>query len=279
MNQKQAEFIFPFSTEAGSCLTFANWQELAVTSLSFSLDALLMKPGFDFLQGLSSLGSYCGWQGTIVVNADFAVANKEGVYHLRSVYDGSLLRIERKELFSLMQNLQADKLILPQDFISDDTFDWQSLSDKTQLFVPFKEDSQAYIKHGVGNYFHYDKSVNFSQFINQIQQTKEKTSYVKGAFEPDELAELIAAGVTYLESDKPAADALQGRLYTKDGDFDLLAEEKAFDYQLIDSQCSCPTCSQGFNRAYLHHLLAHTPLLCQRFLIQHNVHYYLAQGS
>jgi queuine tRNA-ribosyltransferase len=53
--------------------------------------------------------------------------------------------------------------------------------------------------------------------------------------------------------------------------------DKAMLFMGLDGMCSCPTCLAGFTWAYLHHLLASTPGLCQRLLIQHNVGYVVQQ--
>lgn len=45
----------------------------------------------------------------------------------------------------------------------------------------------------------------------------------------------------------------------------------ATDNQVLRPGCDCETCQAFLSRAYLHHLLEHTPLLAQRFLIVHNV--------
>jgi queuine tRNA-ribosyltransferase len=77
----------------------------------------------------------------------------------------------------------------------------------------------------------------------------------------------------FMASDQPARDACDGIVYGKNGNIDIKATECRLDFRMIDETCQCPTCHQSFTRAYLHHLLEHTPLLCQRLLIQHNVHF------
>lgn len=78
-------------------------------------------------------------------------------------------------------------------------------------------------------------------------------------------------GLTLYVSDRPAHDALQGRVYQSDGLLSLQDPLYALDFQLLEAHCVCPTCQQSFTRAYLHHLLQSTPLLCQRLLMMHNV--------
>lgn len=85
----------------------------------------------------------------------------------------------------------------------------------------------------------------------------------------------ILQDTPYGESDKPANDACSGIVYSADGAIDLREKRYAMQFECIDEQCQCPTCRQRLTRAYLHHLLEHTPLLCHRFLIQHNVYHSL----
>lgn len=77
-------------------------------------------------------------------------------------------------------------------------------------------------------------------------------------------------GVEYIESCEPAQLGLNGTVYTTEGIIDLKDERFAQQFETINSRCSCCTCAASFTKAYLHHLFLHTPLLCQRLLIQHN---------
>lgn len=73
------------------------------------------------------------------------------------------------------------------------------------------------------------------------------------------------------ESNNPAEDALKGIMYTQNEHISLLDDSERTVFEVLDKDCQCPTCQQGFTRAYLYHLYTQTPLLCQRLLIQHNV--------
>ena len=89
----------------------------------------------------------------------------------------------------------------------------------------------------------------------------------------DLIRELRRLGVEYVSSNVPASDACNGRIYSDDGLIVLKDDAYRMDFNTIDKTCSCPTCDQQLTRAYLHHLFDHTPLLCQRFLIQHNIRF------
>lgn len=73
------------------------------------------------------------------------------------------------------------------------------------------------------------------------------------------------------DPDKPAADAIQGLIYSQSGEFSLLDLTNRAEFSLLDQACQCPTCTSGLTRAYLHYLLQHTPLLAQRYLVMHNI--------
>lgn len=70
----------------------------------------------------------------------------------------------------------------------------------------------------------------------------------------------------------PAKDAFAGICYLKTSKINLLASEYEQDFQPLADECDCESCAQGVTRSYLHHLLSHTPLLAQRYLVIHNVH-------
>ena len=93
------------------------------------------------------------------------------------------------------------------------------------------------------------------------------------AFDTILIWEHLASG--YLLTNQPAQDGFEGLVYSieqgQQCNISLLDSSMSHDFKLINPNCSCPTCSQGLTRAYLHYLFQSTPLLCQRYLIMHNV--------
>lgn len=253
------------TTQAGSCLTMENWQELGISTVSFYLGALLMKPGYSLLNSLSSLQAYCGWPGKIVLNANLGTANSEGLYTLRSVYDGSRLAISQNEISNLILQLRPDWVIIPPGF------KLQAFPQNLTIFSPEMENSDT------GIHLSYDNKKSFAEFLRQVQQQNLRPSYVSGSFDYLQAQQLKAAGALGIETDKPANDALEGKIYDEEQDVNLLDSKIAYQFETMTTNCDCPTCMQKLTRAYLHHLYQQTPLLCQRFLIQHNVHFYKAK--
>ncbi len=241
------KFVPTLTTVAGSCLTLANWRALGIDTFSFALETLLIKPGLSFLQSLPDLRSYLGWEGILVLNANSFTANVAS-HKLRSPFDGSVSQVERAVLLLLIQQLRANLTIYDQ---------------KVQDTKP---------------YFEYNNTQSLPDFIQKIVSANTGPSYIRGDFALEQLSLLKFGSITYIESDKPAKDAIQGLVYSN-GEILDLQRVGAQQHEPIDADCNCPVCRQGYTKAYLHHLFAQTPLLCQRFLIQHNVTFYQKQLS
>jgi len=208
-------FVPTLSSQAGSCLTMANWEAAGIRTVAYRLDDLMMKPGQDALENLDDIRSYSAWKGQIVLNASLPPPNREGIYRFRSVYDGAWIRLDRPTLYKLVAQLKPDRVILPE---------------------------------GSDGYYQGDLSLaDFHQLAERMP--------------------------CLVESDRPAQDAVSGLVYSEGACLSILDQQMAQAHQVIEAACQCPTCSQQFTRAYLHHLLQHTPLLAQRYLVQHNCYY------
>ena len=261
------------TTDGGRCLTVANWQEVGVRLVAAQLTSLLMKPGFDLLNELPNLTAYISWMDAFVLNASMPKINESGSYTLRSSYDGSRRQYTMDTLFKLIGQLKPPFVILPQGVHQQNPAGWLSLPNSVFPFFPPMDLPKS---QGVGPYgvhLYYDGISPFSSLLKQVSEYHEYTCYVSGELNAAQLQALAHAGIQYLESDLPTRDASLGIVYHRDGVYSLKDKTQALQFEPIDSNCLCPTCSQRLTRAYLHHLLEHTPLLCQRFLIQHNIYY------
>lgn len=258
-------FIPVLTTPAGNCITSKNWQEIGVKTAAFYLTSLLIKPGYELLNELPDLKAYLGWEGQLVLNATFPKA-KDDTFKFSSPYDGQKISLSKEMVFSLIEKLKPDVVVLPD--VTDENL--RQLPETTFPFVPLN----CKLKRPHGIYLTYSKTTStFSDFIQQYIFNIDKPYYVSGEFNLSEMKELIRLGVQMIESDKPAKDASLGTTYCTDNNILLQDNIHALQFDPLDKHCHCPTCTQGFTRAYLHHLLANTPLLCQRLLIQHNLHY------
>ena len=255
-------------THAGTCLTADNWYEVGINAVAVDLASLLFKPGFTLLSKLKKLSNYLGWEKTIVLNASLTQAKinrANDQYVLRSPYDGSILSYSLDEIILLIEDLQPDLVILPTGVMH---------QFKSEGITPFYSPAEQHsTQTAAGIYFYYDNKNSWSDFLATLQRHQGKMCFVAGDLGFEEIQELNKIGIRFIQSDLPAANACQGEIYTAQGPIVLSTTQYADDFELIDNQCSCPTCTQSFTRAYLHHLLAQTPLLCQRLLIQHNLHF------
>lgn len=264
-------YIPVLTSDAGSCLTAANWQEVNVNTVVYYLDTLLLKPGVQLLKQLQNFPEYMGWSGSIILNASRLSANKEGIFTLTSPYDGSKIKLSYSELFEIIQNLKPDAVILPKNTLRDFPKCWSFLHQATMPFIAVEDlmKQECHQSHGV--YFNFIEANSNQELLKQVSLWSHLPRYVAGNIDIDLMYDLRVEGVKYIESDKPAQDAFQGQVYSDTSILDIRNEQTQMQFDLIEPKCHCPTCSQRLTKAYLHHLFLHTPLLCQRFLIQHNV--------
>lgn len=260
------QFTPVVTTTAGNCLSMSNWKSAGAGQLSFYLDELLMKPGLAFFKDNSlNLRSYCGWLGELVLNlGSLRIQNRR--CQIRSRYDGQLISIELPELAALILRLNPDFLVLP---IVADSLDilWRDLPASIKVI----SNSSPCPVFGLRP---YSPGECFNSFYSMAQDSQQPL-YLIGQFSWEQFQRLAGLPLHVVESDQPAADALSGMVYMRMEVLNLQDEIWRMDHQPIDEQCSCSACQQGLTRAYFHHLLQHTPLLCQRFLIEHNIHYCL----
>lgn len=262
-------FIPVLTSEAGLCLTAENWQEAGVRTASCSLESLLYKPGLELLIKINKLGKYLGWQGNIILNTMTLKVNREGIFVLKSPYDGSRVTLGLKDLFAVIQHLKPQAVILPQNIIRDYPQIWDNWNDSTTPFIHAGDLEGQSLSRPHGVYFAHSLSSNWQQ----RERWSHLPRYAIGHFDPESIQNLLQEGVGFIESDEPARVAMYGTVYSRSGSVDLTDKSVQMLFEPIDSHCACPTCTQHLTKAYLHHLLQNTPLLCQRFLIQHNVFY------
>ncbi len=108
INTKNKKFIPILTSQAGSCLTIDNWQQVGVTQAVFSLEALIAKPGIAVLQSFRDLRHYSGWPGTIVLDVRLRSITSSGNLVIRSPYDGSKIECSKTVLDDLIAHLNPD---------------------------------------------------------------------------------------------------------------------------------------------------------------------------
>lgn len=265
-------FIPLLTTQAGSCLTSKNWQEVGVSCVSYSLMSLLIKPGLNTLCTLPDWKKYAGWSKDWVLNASMEKAPIEEKYAFRSPYDGARLSCSFDDIVKIILHLQPTMVILPKGFHVVDKL--SDLAKTSALFVPANEVSH-YPMHLIRGIY-YDAQ-NTSESLEIIRQHSQQFSayqcYLSGPLDESFRSAIVDLSMAvFVESDLPALDACSGVVYSQGTSIDLKDAQYEKQFESIAPGCLCPTCKQNFTRAYLYHLLQQTPLLCQRLLIQHNIH-------
>lgn len=264
---KDVGMVPVLTTEGGLCLTMANWQEAHVGMASCHLDALLMKPGLDILFRQQSLASYFGSPMPLALNAHTLFRRPDCLFEVRSLYDGRTTRITLETLFDLIVTLAPTAVILPKDLGALDMARFESLP---ETIMPFIHASTLNRSHGVC--FAQDDPVERLGALRRHRiEYPDKPCYMTGEVHLSLMFECFEQGASFVETDKPAYDGDHGIAYGHEGEMDISSADFAHQYTPLDERCSCHTCSHHLTKAYLHHLWHHTPLLCQRFLVQHNV--------
>lgn len=281
MTIRKHTLIPTLTTSSGSCLTAKNWQEAGIQRVSYSLAALLVKPGLAYLKTLPNWAHYSGWAGDWVLNASMPTPNSKGNYAFRSPYDGARLTCSAADIVDIICHLKPQQVVVPEGFYTVGDAVFRSLSQATRLLIPVS-DREHYPRHCVHGVYYAQDQTQLNDLLDLIIQHQadcpDLDCYMAGSLSFPVMKHLYASsfkGKISLESDYPASDGCEGIVYCREGMIDLREKGYSMQFERIDPACHCPTCEQSFARAYLHHLLEHTPLLCQRLLIQHNAYYCL----
>ena len=118
---------------------------------------------------------------------------------------------------------------------------------------------------------------------------KDKPRYLMGVGTPDDIEKATKLGVDMFDCVLPTRLARHGTAYKLEAkslklkaarggifeEINLLKSENKDSKEVIDANCQCPACKNGFSRAYLHHLVKEREILGIRLLTLHNLHTYL----
>jgi queuine tRNA-ribosyltransferase len=180
-----------------------------------------------------------------------------------------------EDIVKVISSLQPTIVMLPENLIQFLPLQNLPLPESVGLIVPYTErrkfsaDNRQTKTYKICSNDHKGEMELSALFV----KGQETPDYVVGDLSLAQMLVLAQQGVAYIESDIPAREACLGRVYCGEGVISIDNAEFAMQFEVIDKDCLCPTCTQLFTRAYLHHLLGQTPLLCQRLLVQHNIHY------
>lgn len=104
---------------------------------------------------------------------------------------------------------------------------------------------------------------------------KTKPRYLMGVGNPTTLVRGVACGIDMFDCVLPTRTARMGTAFSSEGRLNLRNARFAHDHAPIDEQCDCPTCTGGYSRAYVHHLVRQKEMAASILLSMHNVRYLL----
>lgn len=263
-----SQWVPVLTSEAGLCLTASSWQSAKINTAVYYLDSLLLKPGIAVLNKCSSLADYVNWPCELIINATPLKATKSGDIHLKSSFDGSRLTIGYQQIIDLINHLKPHRVILPTNILMHYPELFERLDKEIIPYLSHKELSPDTTARNYGLWF--DDS---SLLQERLVYHSAYSLYIQGRFNLEQIKQLASWNINYIESNLPAEDGLDGVIYSNDKVLDLKNEQHALIYEQLNDPCECSTCIHKFTQAYLQHLIAHTPLLAQRFLIEHNAYY------
>lgn len=101
-----------------------------------------------------------------------------------------------------------------------------------------------------------------------------KPRYLMGVGRPENILESIERGIDLFDCVMPTRNARHAILFTSTGVLNVRNSQFKDDFDKIDEQCNCYTCS-NYSRAYLRHLFNAGEILAMELASIHNLHFYI----
>ena len=101
-----------------------------------------------------------------------------------------------------------------------------------------------------------------------------RPKYLMGVGMPADVIAAVRCGVDLFDCVLPTRNARNGQIFVASGRLNIRNAVYRTDRRPLEDGCSCPTCAEGFSRAYLRHLFIAGEILAHRLLTAHNVCYY-----
>ena len=104
---------------------------------------------------------------------------------------------------------------------------------------------------------------------------KGKPRYLMGVGNPTTLVRGVAVGIDMFDCVLPTRTARMGTAFSSTGRLNFKNACHAHDAGPLDPACTCPVCTGGYTRAYLHHLVKSKEMLASILLSEHNIYFLL----
>ena len=132
--------------------------------------------------------------------------------------------------------------------------------------------------YGIGGYsVGEDHDTMFESLAPLVSEhmPRSKPRYLMGVGNPTTLVRGVACGVDMFDCVLPTRTARTGSAFSSEGRLNFRHARFTHDHGPLDPACPCPTCTGGFSRAYLHHLVRQKEMLGSILISQHNIYYLL----
>jgi queuine tRNA-ribosyltransferase len=104
---------------------------------------------------------------------------------------------------------------------------------------------------------------------------REKPRYLMGVGNPTTLVHGVEYGIDMFDCVLPTRTARMGSAFSSEGRLNLKNARFTHDHDPLDPGCTCPVCTGGYTRAYIHHLVRQREMAGSILLSMHNVYYLL----
>ena len=104
---------------------------------------------------------------------------------------------------------------------------------------------------------------------------KDRPRYLMGVGNPTTLVRGVSVGIDMFDCVLPTRTARMGTAFSSEGRLNLKNARFAHDAGPLDRLCTCPVCTGGFSRAYIHHLVRQKEMVASILLSQHNIYFLL----
>lgn len=132
---------------------------------------------------------------------------------------------------------------------------WQDLRQKAARDISAMQvDGEGFDGFGLGGSLEKENLGQILSWMTAILP-ENKPRHLLGLSKPDDIFVGVENGADTFDCVAPTREARHGRVYTICGDINLKRAEFANDDQLLDNNCDCPTCKQGFSKMELRAML------------------------
>ena len=118
-----------------------------------------------------------------------------------------------------------------------------------------------------------DDMYELTDFTTDIMP-EDKPRYLMGVGRPENILESIERGIDMFDCVMPTRNARHAVLFTSDGVISLRNSQYRDDFNKLDENCDCYTCT-NFSKAYLRHLFNAGEILALELASIHNLHFYI----